>query len=236
MPSFVFLKSRKLYNELISWQLHFWKNEASVNLPMSKCLFCIQVNGNLIIRERKSGQTEAKVEVYQLSVQTNLRFTLNFNFLPRFTSGVFSVSAIRLNWYIRIGGLYFLPALVDFLTEFVERAEAELPLQLGGVSLFGWQNLTQGVDLLLHLEHNQHTTQSEVYGLTFHSRSTQLFSFSSFLKSGFIFTSDVETHFLSWTVLPNSNPLYSESCWQTSPKAWQKKHFSSLLLSPYFDS
>lgn len=109
--------------------------------------------------------------------ETILRFLLNFNFLLRFTSGVFSVSAIRFNGYVRVGGLYVLPALVEFLTEFVERAEAEFPLQLGGVSLFGRQHLTQGVDLLLHLEHNRHTTKSEVYGFTFHSWCTALLFF-----------------------------------------------------------
>lgn len=42
-----------------------------MNLPRSKCLISIQLNCLLIIRERKSDQTEAKLEVYQLSVWLN---------------------------------------------------------------------------------------------------------------------------------------------------------------------
>lgn len=39
--------------------------------------------------------------------------------------------------YVRVGGLYILPALGEVLPEFVERTEAKFPLQLCGVSLFG---------------------------------------------------------------------------------------------------
>lgn len=39
--------------------------------------------------------------------------------------------------YVRVGGLNVLPALAEVLLEFVERAEAQFPLQLCGVSLFG---------------------------------------------------------------------------------------------------
>ncbi len=59
--------------------------------------------------------------------------------------------------YIRVGGLHILPALGEVLPEFIEWTEAELPLQLRGVSLFGGQNLTQCVDLLLNLKHNTQT-------------------------------------------------------------------------------
>lgn len=57
--------------------------------------------------------------------------------------------------YVRVGGLDVLPALAEVLPELAKRTEAQLPLQLGGVSLFGGQDLTQRVDLFLHLEHTQ---------------------------------------------------------------------------------
>lgn len=60
-----------------------------------------------------------------------------------------------LTGYVRVGGLDVLPALAEVLPELAKRTEAQLPLQLGGVSLFGGQDLTQRVDLFLHLEHTQ---------------------------------------------------------------------------------
>lgn len=60
-----------------------------------------------------------------------------------------------------------MPALADVLLEFIERAEAKLPLQLRGVSLFGRQHLTQSVDLLLHLTHNRPTRNSSVWSFLF---------------------------------------------------------------------
>ena len=53
--------------------------------------------------------------------------------------------------YVRIGRLDVLPALGDVLLQLVERVQAQLPLQLGSVLLFGREHLPQGADLLLHL-------------------------------------------------------------------------------------
>jgi len=47
------------------------------------------------------------------------------------------VQIIRSDQYVRVGGLYVLPALAKVLLEFVERAEAKFPLQVYSVSLFG---------------------------------------------------------------------------------------------------
>lgn len=47
------------------------------------------------------------------------------------------VEMMRSDVYVRVGGLYVLPALAEVLLEFIERTEAKFPLQLCGVSLFG---------------------------------------------------------------------------------------------------
>ena len=53
--------------------------------------------------------------------------------------------------YVRVGRLDILPALGEVLLQLVERVQAQLPLQLGSVLLFGRQHLPQSADLLLHL-------------------------------------------------------------------------------------
>lgn len=61
--------------------------------------------------------------------------------------------------YLRIGGLDILPSLGEVLFELVEGAQPQLPLQIGRMSLFGQEHLSQGVDLLLHLTATQQTGQ-----------------------------------------------------------------------------
>lgn len=61
--------------------------------------------------------------------------------------------------YLRIRSLDILPSLGEVLFELVEGAQPQLPLQIGRMSLFGQEHLSQGVDLLLHLTATQQTGQ-----------------------------------------------------------------------------
>lgn len=57
------------------------------------------------------------------------------------TTDILYISSLEYSVYVRVRRLYILPSLGEVLSELVERAKAQLPLQLGGVLLFGRQHL-----------------------------------------------------------------------------------------------